>query len=97
MNVTAQIENSAAFPVTVDNQIRLIERLVMPKWDRDKLKFCPMGDVWKSADPGRIELARGKKGRDFLIGASGNQGKPVYPVARCRYDCKPSKKFKVVG
>ena len=96
MNITAKIKNPAAFAVTIDNQIRLIKRLVMPEWDRDKLKFGAMRDVWKSANPGRIELARGKKSGDFLIGASGNQLNRI-PRRALKIRLQASKKLKVVG
>ena len=73
MNVTSQVKNFVASAVTIDNQIRLIKWLVMPEWDRDKLKFGAMRNIRKSANPGRIELARGQESGDFLICAPGNQ------------------------
>ena len=72
MNITTQIEDAAAFAVTVDDQVRLIKWLVMPQRHRDKLKLAAMRNIGKSANPGRIELARGQEGGDFLIGAPSN-------------------------
>lgn len=96
MNIAAKVKNSSAFAVAVDNQIRLIERLVMPKRDRDKLKFCPVSNVRKSANPGRVELARGKQGCDFLIGASRNEGNRVSSRPQ-QIRLQPPKEFEVVG
>ncbi len=72
MNITTQIEDAAAFAVTVDNQVRLIKWLVMPQRHRDKLKFGTMRNIGKAANPRRIELARGQESSDLLIRAPSN-------------------------
>ena len=55
-----------------------------------------MCDIWKSADPGGIKLARRQESGDFLVGSPGNEGN--------RISCRPlqiglqaSQKLKIVG
>src|SRR5450755_440946 len=56
MNVTSQIPKTAGLPITIDDEIGLIERLVVPQRDRDKLKLGAMCNIRKPANPCRIEL-----------------------------------------
>src|SRR5450631_4108409 len=60
VDVTSQIPKTAGLPITIDDEIRLIERLVVPQRDRDKLKLRAMRNIRKPADPCCIELTRGK-------------------------------------
>lgn len=73
MDIATQIEDIASFAVTIDDQIGLIKRPVMPQRDRDKLQFGAMRNIGEAANPRGIELTCGQESGDFLIRAPGNE------------------------
>ena len=77
MHVAFEIVEALRCAVTAGDQVGAVEGLALPDRHRHERKLRPVGDEWKAADPGGIELSGDQEGRDLLVGPLGDEPNTV--------------------